>query len=248
MQVVITVTPGHGHLYPTLPLAEALRAAGHAVHYALIDAPGLRQVLADRGFGLTPLPPTQAEQQARFARAWRDIAELSAEEADRQGLVRLFGPLVEPALDPLVDLLVEVRADLVVHELTAFAGPLAAARVGIPAVNQGTGFGFAASATYAGQALAGHWQAHGLEPAPLAGIYRHLHLEVFPPSMPNPILEVLDPARVVRARPLPLGASGAPPVAGPDTAGPSTGPTGRRPRVVVTLGTVFDDDPGAWPP
>ena len=123
-----------------------------------------------------------------------------------------------------------------IHELTAFFAPLAAAIVGIPSVNHGTGFGFAASARGAGDAMAVAWEAHGLVPDPLAGIYRGLHLDVFPPSLPDPIVETLDPTRVHALRPVALRSEEhAPPV-----------DPGSRPRVVATLGTVFDDDPAAW--
>jgi UDP:flavonoid glycosyltransferase YjiC (YdhE family) len=236
MRVVFAITPGHGHLYPTLPLARALARAGHATSYAMIDAPSLRAAIEARGHDFVALPPTQAEQQARFAEAWADLATLDPEALAVQGLARLFVPLVEPALDPLVAHLRGWRADLVVHELTAFFAPLAAAIVGLPSVNHGTGFGFPASAHGAGDAMAAEWRAHGFVPDPMAGIYRGLHLDLFPPSVPDPILASLDPERVHALRPVPLR---------------STGPArpvdaGSRPRIVATLGTVFDDDPAAW--
>ena len=235
MRVVFAITPGHGHVYPTLPLADALRRAGHTTTYAMIDAAPLRAAIEERGHRFVTLPPSQAEQQARFAEAWADLARLGPEQLEVRGLARLFVPLVEPSLDPLVALLRDDGADLVVHELTAFAGPLAAAMCAIPSVNHGTGFGFAASARGAGDAMAAAWRARDLEPDAMAGIYRTLHLEVFPPSLPNPILEVLDPARVRRVRPVALRSPSA-----------LVPPAPSRPRVVATLGTVFDDDPAAW--
>jgi len=235
---VFALTPGHGHVYPTLPLAAALRDRGHAVSYAMIDAPVLRQAIESRGHEFVVLPPTQAEQQARFAEAWAELAGLEGEELEARGLARLFVPLVEPALDPLVAHLVRWRADLVVHELTGLFGPLAAAVVGIPSVDHGTGFGFPASARGAGDAMAPMWRERGLAPDRYAGIYRHLHLDLFPPSLPDPIVATLDPAAVRPMRPIALrsdaGDAGVPlPVTG-------------RTRVVTTLGTVFDDDPAAW--
>jgi UDP:flavonoid glycosyltransferase YjiC (YdhE family) len=235
MRVVFAITPGHGHVYPTLPLADALRRAGHTTTYAMIDASPLRETIEERGHRFVALPPSQAEQQARFAEAWSDLAGLDAEQREVRGLARLFVPLVEPSLYPLVELLRDDGVDLVVHELTAFAGPLAAAMCSIPSVNHGTGFGFPASARGAGDAMADAWLAHDLEPDAMAGIYRTLHLEVFPPSLPNPILGALHPAQVRRVRPVALRSPGG-----------AVTPTSSRRRVVATLGTVFDDDPAAW--
>ncbi len=237
MRVVFAINPGHGHLYPTLPLADALARAGHVTSYAMLDVPSLRAVVEARGHEFVVLPPSQAEQQARFAEAWADLAGLDPEALEAQGLARLFVPLVEPALDPLVAHLRRWRADLVVHELTTFFGPLAAAIVGIPSVDHGTGYGFVASARGAGDAMAPMWRAHGFEPDPLAGIYRHLHLDLFPPSLPDPIVATLDPTRVRPLRPVALR-SDARTVGPRDAAGSA--------RVVATLGTVFDDDPSAW--
>jgi UDP:flavonoid glycosyltransferase YjiC (YdhE family) len=235
VRVAFVMSPGHGHVYATLPLADALRAAGHDTTYAMIDVTALRAPVEDRGHRVVILPPTQAEQQQRFAEAWVELAGYDPDELEARGLARLFSPLVEPALDPLVAHLHSDGTDVVVHELTAFVGPLAAAIVGVPAINHGTGFGFPVSARGAGDVMAPQWLAHGLGPDPMAGIYRTLHLELFPPSIVNPILAELDPARVRRVRPIALRSSGE---AGPAASG--------RVRVVTTLGTVFDDAPDVW--
>jgi UDP:flavonoid glycosyltransferase YjiC (YdhE family) len=239
VKVAFTISPGHGHLYPTLPLADALRHAGHSVAYVMIDAPPLPETARAHGHAVVAVPPTQAQQQARFGEAWADIASWDDDRVERDGLARLFVPLVEPALEQVVSFLRSWRADLVVHELTAFVGPLAAAIVDIPNVNHGTGFGFPPSALGAGEAMASAWRAHGLDPDPTAGVYRFLHLEVFPPSLPNPMLAVLDPRVVARIRPVALRGRTAGGAAGAE-AGSHPAPPG-RPVVLATLGTVFDD-------
>jgi UDP:flavonoid glycosyltransferase YjiC (YdhE family) len=239
VRVTFVITPGHGHLYPTLPLADALRAAGHEATYAMIDVAAFRQVVEARGHRYLAVPPSQEGQRQRFAEAWAEMADWSPDELQRRGLARLFVPLVGPSLDPIVEHLRSWRSDLVIHELTAFAGPLAAAIVGIPSVNHGTGFGFEASTFGAGEAMADMWAARGAQPDATAGIYRTLHLEPFPPSLPDPIVVHLDPERVQPIRPVALTT--------PGERSATRRPSDRvRPLVVATLGTVFDDDPDAW--
>jgi UDP:flavonoid glycosyltransferase YjiC (YdhE family) len=48
MDIWISVLPGYGHLFPTLPLARALTDAGHVVTYC--SAPGFKSTVEDLGF------------------------------------------------------------------------------------------------------------------------------------------------------------------------------------------------------
>ena len=85
----------------------------------------------------------------------------------------------------------------------------------------------------AGTAAAAHWRARGLEPDPLAGLFRYLYVDPCPPALQNP--EIADIAAVQRLRPTAGEAHVAERSAWLDD-------LPHRPNVYVTLGTVWNTD------
>lgn len=137
MRVLFTTWAWPSHLYALVPLAWACRAAGHEVLVASqpalhdeivrtglpaaavghdVDAAGLV-----RGYLLpsaaVPAPVTPAGAEGRGPRA-----------------MRMFHAHADSMVDGLTALARDWRADLVVYEPTALAGPIAAAAAGVPAV------------------------------------------------------------------------------------------------------------------
>jgi glycosyltransferase (activator-dependent family) len=146
--------PWKTHLFNFVPLAWALRTAGHQVHVA--SEPDMTDAIT--GAGLTAVPVgSGATMGERVRSAWREGALTTPEDAPPPGepaglyamgggrepldwpeLTRIYDTLVVPraelANDTLVDDLVEYcrswRPDLVVWNAATFAGPIAAAAVG----------------------------------------------------------------------------------------------------------------------
>ncbi|MGR6320420.1 DUF1205 domain-containing protein [Micromonospora soli] len=134
MRVLVASAPLVGHVRPLLPLALALRDAGHAV------------LLATAADGLTAapagLPVRDVAPGFDFGRIARRVllrhpliarAELAG-TAGTRGAALLFGQVNDELADGLVAVARDWSPDLVVHEPFAVAGALAAARVGVPAV------------------------------------------------------------------------------------------------------------------
>ncbi|MGN9767323.1 nucleotide disphospho-sugar-binding domain-containing protein [Micromonospora sp. SD12] len=136
MRVLVVSAPLIGHVAPLLPLAAALRDAGHEVLVATA-ADGLRAVrpgLASRdvapGFDFGRIARRVLLRHPLIARA-----ELAG-TAGTRGAGLLFGAVNDQLADAVVALAGQWRPDLVVHEPFAVAGALAAATLDVPAVRQ----------------------------------------------------------------------------------------------------------------
>lgn len=123
MRVLFTTTPGFGHLAPMVPLAWALRCAGHQVVVA-----GPRPIAnAVRAAGLVHIPVGE--------RTPLDLWSSDAGPAgDRDFSIEPWVELAEGSIAAIVDAIEQWRADLVCSEFGEFAGPIAAARCGVVSV------------------------------------------------------------------------------------------------------------------
>lgn len=127
MRVLFTTLPAAGHFYPMVPLAWALRAAGHDVLVAVpedftpeVTAAGL------------PAAATSASLRSQAT-----VDELRTGVVDRVvGAAHPGGLLdvAEATLEGTLALVRHWRPDVVVVEPTARAGQLAAAHAGVPVV------------------------------------------------------------------------------------------------------------------
>lgn len=142
MRVFLVSTPPLGHLFPMIPLAWALRSAGHDVLVATtgpalaaatvaglpaVDiAPGL-----DMGLVFTRVieehPHLMSTQLGEGLRDFREVA-------------MLFAALSGHMTDELVRTAETWRTDLVVYGVFATAGAIAADRLGVPAVQHDIAF------------------------------------------------------------------------------------------------------------
>lgn len=132
--MLVASAPLIGHVHPLLPLALALRDAGHEVLVATA-ADGLAAARSG-------LPVHDVAPAFDFGRIARGVllrhpliarAELAG-TAGTRGAALLFAQVNDELADGMVALAREWSPDLVVHEPFAVAGALAAARVGVPAV------------------------------------------------------------------------------------------------------------------
>jgi UDP:flavonoid glycosyltransferase YjiC (YdhE family) len=224
VQVLVVLAPGHGHLYPTFGVADGLRAAGHTVTYAMVDVPSLRQRVESEGHTFVAVPPSFAKQREIVERGLRDDPSLAG----------IFGGLAPPAVAPLVSLIAQTDARLVLHDMASFAAPLAAEIGGVQSIHFGVGPSFPDDAYGAGRRMAPLWEQWGRQPDELAGMFGLAYFDPFPPSLDNPAR--LLPVPCYPYQPVPLGST-----ADDDVTG-----LPRPPWVWVTLGTVFNANPLAW--
>lgn len=131
MKVLVTTTPAHGHFFPVVPLAWALRCAGHQV---LVAAPG---DFAD-AVGVAGLSVVATVDQARFEelmffdREGRPVERRSDPEGRLIASGRGWARLAARALPTMLDLVRTWGPDLVISEPCEFAGRIAAADRGVP--------------------------------------------------------------------------------------------------------------------
>jgi UDP:flavonoid glycosyltransferase YjiC (YdhE family) len=238
MRVLFTTQVGEGHWRPLAPFALALRDAGHTVAFA--TTPFGCGVLAAHGFACFPAgddewlrpsraparEPTPARPPAQAPEVWSEV--FVAVRAAR-------------ALPDLLGLVAAWRPDLVVRELTEFAGCVAAERLGVPhATVQVGAFRPDLDAAIAAP-LARLRAAAGLPPDPVtAMLYPHLLLTTVPPSFQDPARPLPPSARAVRLAAFDLA---------PDTDSPGAALAARvpgLPTVVATLGTAYNRTPGLF--
>ncbi|MEO8509850.1 MAG: glycosyltransferase [Chloroflexota bacterium] len=228
--MLISSTSGYGHIFPMVPLARALQAAGHTVLWATTSEAS--PLIAAAGIEVVPAGLTHAEHiRARDAL----VAAASDVRPDEMGeymFPRLFGGAATPRM--LADLLPLATAwapDLLIHEQGELAAPLVAAVLDRPCVTHSFGGATPPSVVQeAGAYVAPLWVDHGRAQPPYAGCYRSAYLDICPSLIQTVPLEHIS--RILRLRPVPW--------AGPD---PERLPEGLEvesaaPLVYVTLGTV----------
>ena len=229
MRLLFTCVPGFGHFHPMVPLARALGAAGHEVAFATAER-FCRRVVEPAGFPAFPagLSPIAAHEQA--------LALLGGVEEDpwRVGAT-MFARVAAPAkVGALVEIVESWQADAVVHDMTDFAGPVAAAHCGVPWAGHTFGSLPPQELWDAGADLIGPtWRAWGVDPGVDGGMFRSLYFDICPPSFQA---DLAGRAAAQLVRPVPVDEPGAALPAWADRLAP--GPT-----IYVTLGTVVNHTP-----
>ncbi|MGW4393767.1 glycosyltransferase [Amycolatopsis nivea] len=226
MRILVTSVPAIGHFLPVVPLAHAFRAAGHEVLVALAEH---GQVAASAGLPVVDVAPDYdsvavtsgvlRDDPAFHANVWNVTVTPGMTIAPR---APMFAAINRPLVPGTVELADRWRPDLVVYEQTATVGPMVAARLGIPSVQQNiailsTGDTHPATAALLGD-LCDEYEIPELRP-PL------MTLEVIPPSM----LSVPAEGWCLGGRPYNGGG-----VLGSELPGRPA-----RPQVAVTLGSGF---------
>ncbi|GHK04170.1 glycosyltransferase [Streptomyces sp. NPDC003753] len=219
MRVLVCSIPLLGHLNPLLPLSWALRAEGHDVLVATDE--GFAPRVLERGLPVASLSPVPLREVMARDRAGRPVPH--TDEADRVWRSgRGWGRLGARHLAETVTLMRRWRPDLLVTDPVEYAGPLAAARLGIPWIEHGWGIRPVPEFALAAE--------EELEPELTAYRLR---------GLPRPT-RVLDTCSPSLQRP---GASGEPmryiPVTGPAELPAWLDEPGRRPLVCLTFGSVL---------
>jgi UDP:flavonoid glycosyltransferase YjiC (YdhE family) len=134
MRVLIVSAPLIGHVFPLVPLARALMAAGHEVCVATgadgmaVTRAGIPAEDVAPGFSMGRIVLPVLLRHPLIARL-----ELRG-RAGTRGVAPLFASVNDRLADHVVALATRWRPDLVLYEPLAVAGALAAATVGVPAV------------------------------------------------------------------------------------------------------------------
>ncbi|WP_328618199.1 DUF1205 domain-containing protein [Amycolatopsis sp. NBC_00355] len=141
MKVLFCALPQLTHFYATVPLAWALRTAGHEVRYA--TSPDFAEAVTDAGLTAVPVGPADAEDDEEIAEeapaglpAPYDLAESGSDWTDGHAeafdamVTYAFGEFNAPILDDLVAFARSWQPDLVLWEPFTYAGAFAAAACG----------------------------------------------------------------------------------------------------------------------
>lgn len=136
MRVLVTTSPLIGHVFPLVPLAKALQAAGHDL---LVATGGDALRVKDAGLAVE-----EAGSDVRLSRiairlllrhpllAKRELAG----SAGTSGASYLFGAVNARIAEKVMAIAEAWRPHLVLHEPLSVAGALAAAKLGVPSVMQ----------------------------------------------------------------------------------------------------------------
>lgn len=185
MKILVVAAPLLGHVLPLVPLAVALRAAGHEVRVA---SGGDVSAVHTQGLPLEDIAVGQRWGRVTAVDALRRPASAVRELTGRAGTAAVgdrFGRINAGLVDAVVDLVHRWRPDLVVHEPLAVAGAVAAARLGVPAVLQENSLADGpalVAATLRSPALRTALHHHGLDDLPAPALV----LTVAPPSVVGP--------------------------------------------------------------
>ncbi|WP_430790341.1 nucleotide disphospho-sugar-binding domain-containing protein [Actinoplanes sp. G11-F43] len=215
MRILFTCWAWPSHLYAMIPVAWACRAAGHDVLLAV--PPALRATALGTG-----LPVVTAGDDVDAEKAFREIVFTPPGAGGGPRVLTLLTELAEAMTGDLIKLIGRYRADLVVSDPTAFAGPVAAGATGIPVIRHlyGTDLMSAAGRFLSGviEPLAARFGAG--EPGPFGAAT----IDPYPPGLQVPL-----GSRRLPVRPVPFN--------GPGEC-PAPLPPARRPRICVTWGTT----------
>jgi hypothetical protein len=181
-----------------VPLAEAARDAGHTVGFAS-GVPIAQRARDARFVAFVAGPPDTFRTE--WAPWFPHFSTLVGDAQREFFFTEIFANLeLAPRAADLEAIMSEWRPDLVVHEMAELAAPLISTALGVPYVDVGYGALIdRALLRSAGTAAAPHWRARGLEPHPLAGMFRHLYIDPCPPTLQNP--EIADLTAVQQLRP-----------------------------------------------
>jgi UDP:flavonoid glycosyltransferase YjiC (YdhE family) len=233
MRVLLTCSPAYGHFHPMGPLARALADAGHEVAFA--TAGDFCERVERCGFRAFPAGLKMPERGEMMRRVLGEMMKVPPADRPKLGFPRIFAEHSAPAMLPdLRGVLQAYRPQLLIHDTSELAGPIAATAAGIPYVNHSFGHLLPEDiAALAAEWVAPLWKQIGGEPPPLAGLYRHLYLDICPSSLQFPGIAGVAARQALR--PVAFDAE----VGERLPAWVDALPAG--PTVYVTLGTVFNE-------
>jgi UDP:flavonoid glycosyltransferase YjiC (YdhE family) len=198
MRVLVVCIPQAGHLTPLLPLASALAEQGDEVVVA--SGPEVADTVTTAGLRFAAAGNGPAQWFPALSKRIRGVPGdgLPTVRILPYFVPRLFGEIAATdMIDGVLDAARALDAHLVVYDPVAFAGQLAAAVLGVPAVRHETGAAVALDvADLAADALSPLWCTFGLN---VREVRRETVIAIWPPILQRP-----EPgALMMRSTPLP---------------------------------------------
>ncbi|MEU9146034.1 nucleotide disphospho-sugar-binding domain-containing protein [Streptomyces sp. NPDC048349] len=225
MRILFTGPAAAGHLFPMIPTAQALRAAGHDVLFA--SSQPLHQ-LREAGFPIVEIGDGRSIRDVFEQSTGEEVRYVTPDMTTDQILDRAargFALVSRPTVEGLLEAADSWRADLLVYDSFQASAPLVAAKLKIPSVIQN--FGVTSGLEMVGRLAANFTEAY--ERYEVAGPAEPTALNIVPASLGGD-------AGGLRMRYLPYNGGGTVPA--------ELLRRGTRPRVTVTLGTVLTEMDG----
>jgi UDP:flavonoid glycosyltransferase YjiC (YdhE family) len=219
MRILFSAVPVAGHVLPLTPMAAAAAADGHEV--AILTSGGLKELLAP--FEVLAAGPSMAVNAAetvkRVGRRWAGVGPEAAE--------MFAGTRVDLTFDDALVRAEEFGPDLLVCDALDFVGPTIAATLKVPWAAHGISGGLPPFFT---QALDERWAAQ-LEQRGLSEPSRLAYVDPYPESLHGDGVPLAKDRVPVRITPYDRSDAG---YQSPEFERPA-------PRVLITLGTTFQD-------
>jgi UDP:flavonoid glycosyltransferase YjiC (YdhE family) len=238
MRVLVTTTPGLGHVNPVIPIARALVDQGNDVLWATgTDA---LPAIAAAGIPCTPAGLTAPQRMSEYLERFPESRDVPPQDLPAFMFPRLFADVTLRHMLPDVERVVDAqRPELVLHEVGEMSAAIVAAAVDIPHVTHGFGARLRPERLVDSEAWAApFWEATGLTPRARCGAYEHLYLDIYPPCL-DPGFDA-DVGEEHLLRPVAVDSAVDDPLAAwLERDDP-------RPLVYVTFGTVFNATEGAF--
>jgi UDP-N-acetylglucosamine:LPS N-acetylglucosamine transferase len=235
MRVVFTCVPQTGHVTPLLPLATALAEQGDDVVFA--SGADIAQTITEHHLAFREAGPPFAAWFGRLMERTRGTPGdgLPPDRIESYFVPRLFGEVgMALVIDDLLSVTREHRADAIVFDSSAFAGPLVAAVLGIRPILHMIGVATQHSVLeLVSDAVSPIWREFGHDVPPDAGSYSGTTITVCPSRLDPEPAGAAD-SRPIRPTPLPRRGAARP-------AGPAES-FWSAPVVYITLGTFSNTD------
>jgi UDP:flavonoid glycosyltransferase YjiC (YdhE family) len=227
VRVLVAALPAFGHLYPLMPLATALRDSGDDV--VLTTGDPLASTMRAAGWRVEDVPCDVAEGRRELLRTRPELAGLPPAERWRLSNA-LFAELLPATTAPrLLDVIGQVRPDLVVYDDANLGAAVAGAVAGVPVVRHGLGPLPRLVQERLADTLQRHWPIPGPPRPEGAAALGTRYLDIYPPSLHRS--PDIAPIPAIPLRPTPWSDPGIPTPAWVTAAR-------SRPLVYLTLGTV----------
>ncbi|MYT24459.1 hypothetical protein GTW69_29965, partial [Streptomyces sp. SID7760] len=139
MRILFTGPASAGHLFPMIPTAQALRAAGHDVLFA-----GSKPLdrLREAGFAIVEIGDGRTIREVMEQSSDEEMRYVAPDMSQDQILDRAargFAMISRPTVDGLLEVAGNWGADLLVYDSFQASAPLVAAKLKIPSVIQNFG-------------------------------------------------------------------------------------------------------------
>ncbi|MET8541523.1 glycosyltransferase [Kitasatospora sp. NPDC004799] len=223
MRILFTGPAAAGHLYPMVPTAQALRAVGHEVLFAIGQPVDM---IRSAGFPVVEIGDGRSLREIIEERVGGKVEYVSQDKTQDEIFdmaASMFAFASRPDVDGLLAAATDWGADLIVHDSFTSAAPLVAAQLKIPSVVQNFG---ASPGRSMAELVASHvadlYEERGLTGPDIAAVLNLGPLGGDPDGLPTRYVPYngggIVPAEFLRKP--------------------------ERPRAVVTLGTVLAEIDG----